>query len=123
MLNGIPKLNRREWVSLCSAALANAFQAPTALFQIHGLDHVALSVTDGQKTIDFYRPIFGQEIYLRPGAKADFRISQGGVSYLAINPTGDIAPGTIDHFSIGVKDSSDQIRTNPTRNTLHGHGG
>jgi catechol 2,3-dioxygenase-like lactoylglutathione lyase family enzyme len=112
---------RREFIVGLGAAaypLATHAQQPattTAIFQVHGLDHVSLSVADGQRTIDFYRPIFGQEIYLRPNTKEEFRISLGGERYLAINPRRDVQIGTIDHFSIGVKESTEQIRSILTR--------
>ena len=104
-------MNRREWVALCAASAASGFQAATGIVQVQGLDHVSLSVTDGQKTIDFYRPIFGQDIYLRPNTKAEFRIGIGGTHYLAVNPRPDIPVGIIDHFSIGVKDPEERIRS------------
>src|ERR1700694_2394262 len=104
-------MRRRDFIAGFGAAawplLASAQQPTpvTALFQLQGLDHVSLSVADGQRTIDFYRPIFGQEIYLRPNTAAEFRISLGDTPYLAVNPGRNIPPGTVDHFCIGVKES------------------
>ena len=91
------------------AALAQRQAAATSLFQIREIDHVSVVVADGQKAIDFYRPIFGQEIYLRPNT-SDIRISVGGRQYIGINPRRN-APGTIDHFCIGVSEPTAQIRS------------
>ena len=118
-------MRRRDFLTICSVGVAwplagRAQQSAVArsVFQVQGLDHVSLSVADGQRTIDFYRPIFGQEIFLRPNTKAEFRISLGGESYLAINPGRSVQAGTVDHFSIGVTESPDQIRSILTREGL-----
>jgi hypothetical protein len=77
-------MRRRDVLAVLGGAAMNAWppaadsQQPTAaangLFQLQGLDHVSLSVSDGQRTIDFYRPILGQEIYRRPDVSGEFRI-------------------------------------------------
>jgi catechol 2,3-dioxygenase-like lactoylglutathione lyase family enzyme len=115
---GFTGLTRREWLGLCAATSAYGFQSASPLFKVVGLDHVSLSVADGQRTVDFYRPILGQEIFLRPKTTAEFRIGIGGNQYMAINPGRDVPLGIVDHFSIGVKEPADEIRALLTKERM-----
>ncbi|HXP67618.1 MAG TPA: VOC family protein [Steroidobacteraceae bacterium] len=65
----------------------------------HGLSHVALAVTDLDRTLAFYRSVFGVKEYFRDETTVQV-LGPGPFDVLAFEkrPTGAGAPGGIIHF-------------------------
>ena len=67
------------------------------------LNHVGLSVSDPQRSVEFYQGLFGMQIQARHGATTALRIGDGP-QFLAVNGTaGDEAP-SISRIGVGVDD-------------------
>ena len=84
--------------------------------QVRALNHVGLSVSDPQDSIDFYQGLFGWPIQARHGTTALLRLGPGP-QFLAIGPAGSDRPG-ISHYCLGVENfDADDLTT-----TLERHG-
>jgi catechol 2,3-dioxygenase-like lactoylglutathione lyase family enzyme len=97
-------LSRRELVQGL-AMLAASGTAATAQedinFKAANIDHVSVQVADLQRSIDFYRKMFGFTVVSQA--------EEGGVKIVRLGNTRTVVslnhggtPGTIDHFSIGI---------------------
>ena len=101
------KLTRRELVASLAALVAGArVQAsvqpagPSQVAQGRTINHVSLSVTDVERSADFYAKLLGLKVVSRPGNGG---INLGlGTSFLGVYKLRD--PGTVNHFCIGVDD-------------------
>ena len=74
----------------------------------HGLSHVALAVTDLDRTLAFYRSVFGVKEYFRDETTVQV-LGPGPFDVLAFEkrPTGAGAPGGIIHFGFRLKRPED----------------
>jgi catechol 2,3-dioxygenase-like lactoylglutathione lyase family enzyme len=64
------------------------------------LDHIEFYTSDVERSRDFFVRIFGNTLKIR-GTKRYVRV---GSSYIAFEPPrGNAGPGTVDHFSVSVK--------------------
>jgi catechol 2,3-dioxygenase-like lactoylglutathione lyase family enzyme len=74
----------------------------------HGLSHVALAVTDLDRTLAFYRSVFGVKEYFRDETTVQV-LGPGPFDVLAFEkrPTGAGAPGGIIHFGFRLTRAED----------------
>jgi catechol 2,3-dioxygenase-like lactoylglutathione lyase family enzyme len=96
-------LSRRELVQGLAmlAASGTAATAQEDTFKAANIDHVSVQVADLQRSIDFYRKMFGFTV--------TSQAEEGGVEIVRLGNTKTLVslnhggpPGTIDHFSIGI---------------------
>jgi catechol 2,3-dioxygenase-like lactoylglutathione lyase family enzyme len=100
-------LTRRELVASLTALVAGARvdasaqpATPSQVAQGRTINHVSLSVTDVERSADFYAKLLGLKVVSRPGNGG---INLGlGTSFLGVYKLRD--PGTVNHFCIGVDD-------------------
>jgi catechol 2,3-dioxygenase-like lactoylglutathione lyase family enzyme len=101
------KLTRRELVASLTGLIASARvdlsaqpAMPSQVAQGRTINHVSLSVTDVERSADFYAKLLGLKVVSRPGNGG---INLGlGTSFLGVYKLRD--PGTVNHFCIGVDD-------------------
>lgn len=101
------KLNRRELVSsllalAAGASLPTALQAQSATAPVaigQSMNHVSLSVTDVNRSADFYHRVLGLEIISRP-ANGGLNMGLGSESFLGLYQLRN--PGSMNHLCIGV---------------------
>src|SRR2546428_951114 len=87
-------ISRRELLlSLPALTIApRAFaQAGSAPIRVRGINHVALSVSDVKRSVDFYQGLFGMPVLSRQDPTTNLRIG-GGPPFLEIAPAGSSAP-------------------------------
>lgn len=99
-------LSRRELVSslvgltgLLLAGGASAAQQPPPAALGRSMNHVSLSVTDVNRSADFYGRVLGLEIISRP-ANGGLNMGLGSESFLGLYQLNN--PGTMHHLCIGV---------------------
>ena len=92
-------ISRREWLATCAALGAGTtLRAAGGTFQSYELNHVALRVTNLERSRDFYRKHLGAPgiIFEKPG-QAYLRV---GSNFVALFERGEAG---LDHFAISVK--------------------
>lgn len=115
------KLTRRQLVSalLASAAGASilpaAAQTPSPVVIGRSMNHVSLSVSNVQRSADFYSRVLGMEIISRP-ANGGLNMGLGTESFLGLYELGN--PGGMHHLCIGV----DNYNADALADKLRGHG-
>lgn len=103
------KLSRRELIAGLIAAsagvgLSSNVQAQTSVAPVaigRSMNHVSLSVSDVNRSADFYNRVLGMEIISRP-ANGGLNMGLGSESFLGLYELG--APGRMHHMCIGVDD-------------------
>lgn len=119
------KLTRRQLVSalLASAAGASILPAEAQLQSSlpppaavgRSMNHVSLSVSDVQRSADFYSRVIGMQIISRP-ANGGLNMGLGAESFLGLYELGN--PGGMHHLCIGV----DNYNADALAERLQGHG-
>ena len=131
-------MTRRELIASLGAVafspvLKLAAQAPTPPIPVSTISHVALTVADFKRTVDFYQRLFGLTVityqgpptYLTPGEAQTAAVTDAGIPGLVLNSSLAVdegpAPPSINHFCLGAECL---IRTPPAlneRNNSVGH--
>ncbi len=99
-------IGRRSFL-LSLPVLANAprvlAQAGGSSIPLRALNHVGLSVSDPQRSLEFYQGLFGMPIQARQGATTVLRIGDGP-QFLAVSGTGAGEAPSISRMGVGVDD-------------------
>ena len=102
------RLTRRQAVASLTGLVAAALSAPRSFaqgeqaastFRSKGLNHIALRVTDVDRSVDFYRRHLGLGV-LRKGSQNSF-LSCGGNNFLALFKAKEAG---LDHYCFTVPD-------------------
>jgi catechol 2,3-dioxygenase-like lactoylglutathione lyase family enzyme len=96
-MSNSPALTRREALALFAAS-ACAARAADAPFTFAALDHIEFTVTDAEKSRDFYTRIFGNTV-LKNSTRPKRYIKLGS-TYMAFDPAPEIR---VDHFCVSIK--------------------
>lgn len=100
-LNKIGRLNRRELLAGLAALAAPSSRAQDLLMRVASLDHVSILVSDVEKSVAFYRRIFGDHVLkARTGQRRYFML---GTCYAAIGPARPEESRRVDHFCPGIE--------------------
>ena len=118
----VPPSSRRRFLqSLPIVAIAPHVlaQAPQRL-SIRGFNHVALTVSDLNRSIDFYQTLFGLQVQGRQGtATASLKIGAGPQALgLTSNPSSGNRTPRIDHMCVGIEN----FNVDRVLKILAGHG-
>jgi catechol 2,3-dioxygenase-like lactoylglutathione lyase family enzyme len=98
-------LDRRHFLLSVPALLAAhrlTAQGSAPRLRVSGLSQLTLSVSDPQRSIEFYQGLFGMLVQARLGSTTLLRIGLGP-HYLAIAPTGPGERPSISRFGMGVE--------------------
>ena len=105
-------IGRRELLlSIPTLALAPRLfgQAAKPVIAVKGLNYFVLSVSDMQRSIDFYQGLFGMPIQARQGADVLLRIGKGP-QFLMLTPAGANPPRIVPRLGLTVENfNADRI--------------
>src|SRR5215213_2124526 len=76
-----------------------------APFRVNGLSQMTLTVSDVQRSVDFYQGLFGMPVQARQGSTVLLRIGNGP-RFLALKPAAAGEPPSISALGFGVQDFS-----------------
>jgi len=96
--------SRRELLAMLAtgASAAKAFADSGEPLQLAGLDHVAIAVTDVDRSLAFYSRIFGNTVL--KDKRSTRRYLKLGPCYVAIAPPGQGQPAhRVDHICAGIQ--------------------
>ena len=94
------RITRRDALVVLAAAVPQA-RADGGLLRATRVDHVALTVGDIDKSLLFYRRLFGNEVL--KDSRTPRRYLQLGPCYMAIAPAAAGEARRIDHIGIGIE--------------------
>jgi catechol 2,3-dioxygenase len=82
------------------------------MIQTHGLTHIHIAVRDLQRSVAFYREVFGMEMQDRGDATTLFMRTPGSIDTLTLRLAADDEHvgqqgGGVDHFGFRLKDRKD----------------
>jgi len=115
-----PRLGRREFligIPTLLAARRLLAQAPAKPIRLRAYSHVALTVTDPNRSIDFYRGLFGLSVLTRAADGGRLQIG-AGPQYLDVSVTAANPVPRIDRFGFSV----DDFTMDGVLRTLQAHG-
>jgi catechol 2,3-dioxygenase-like lactoylglutathione lyase family enzyme len=92
------RISRRDALFVIGAAVC---RANGGLLQATRVDHVSLAVGDIDKSVMFYRHLFGNEVL--KDSRTPRRYLRLGPCYAAIAPAAAGEPKRIDHVGIGIE--------------------
>src|SRR5207248_9705762 len=95
------RITRRNALVALGAAAVPQARAEGGLLRATRVDHVALAVGDIDKSMMFYRRLFGAEVL--KDSRTPRRYLRLGPCYMAIAPAEAGEAKRIDHFSIGIE--------------------
>src|SRR5262245_26116133 len=126
----IRTLSRRELLAVAAGLLAApraiAQQAPPPI-PVRGLNHFHLTVSNLERSLEFYQRLFGMPLAGMQGVEADWKkpvvpmLAIGsGPQFISFSEGPGRAEGRdrIDHFGFGM----DKFDANPVKKMLSGHG-
>lgn len=115
-------LSRRDLIKSLITMAASAVLSPLALAQQvapvaigRSMNHVSLSVSDVNRSADFYARVLGMQVISRP-ANGGLNMGLGSESFLGLYPLQN--PGSMHHLCIGV----DQYDADAMAQALRAHG-
>jgi glyoxylase I family protein len=112
-------LSRRQLIQgltlLAAAAGTDSARAQQTPFRSTRIDHVSIQVTDLQRSIDFYRDIFGLQVI---NEDEENEIVRMGTTSILVSLHHKEPTGIVDHYAIAIDDFD---RESTTR-TLADHG-
>jgi catechol 2,3-dioxygenase-like lactoylglutathione lyase family enzyme len=100
-----PAIDRRQFLASVPALMAAPHvlaQSAAPAIRVNGLSQLTLTVSDPQRSIDFYQGLFGMPIQARHGTTTLLRIG-AGPRFLAIVPAGAGERPSISRFGMGVE--------------------
>ena len=93
-------LTRRELIQALAMVAVAGGTASAAGLQAGSINHVSILVSDLQRSIDFYRRVFGLSIVNEDKANQIVRL---GASKILVSIRHEPPAGLVDHFAIGVE--------------------
>jgi glyoxylase I family protein len=106
------ELSRRELVQILAMLAAGGTAAAAVQeeleFKAANIDHVSIRVSDMQRSIDFYRRVFGFAVVGEDRQQGVVRLGNTRI-LVSLNRGG--SAGTIDHFAIGTPRFTQELGT------------
>ena len=102
------RLSRRELIGAISLLVAGgkaltAESGAAAAINAKGVDHVSVLVSDLERSVEFYRALFGLRVL---SEDKPHKIVRLGRERVVISLRDEAPHGTVDHFGVAVEDFS-----------------